>query len=108
MSMKHEQVLASPRRRVRFVYLADAWPEAKQMDPLDAILTASDEAVIAALTTEVERYAEVINEERERADRAERDLADLRRGLKLVAAAMREQAEATAALTLFDLSGVDA
>lgn len=82
---KVDDVLRSPRRRVRYVYVRDAWPECPaDMDPSEAILAAPDEAVIAALTREVEKYAEVIHEERTLRRDAERKLETIARAALVV------------------------
>lgn len=78
-----EQRQASSRRRVRWVYLKDAWPDAEaaagRLGDIDkAILAAPSAAVEAAYLTEVEKYGEVIEEERAARKRAERELAELR------------------------------
>lgn len=85
MSKRRElERMQGPRRRVRFTYLAEVWPEASNMDPVEAVLKAPDEAVIAALTKDVEVYAEVIQEERARADRAENRILELERAGRLL------------------------
>lgn len=73
-----------PRRRVRFTYLAEAWPEGARMDPTEAVLKAPPEAVIAALTKDVEVYGEVIQHERARANKLENRLLELERAGRVI------------------------
>lgn len=76
---------ASPRRRVRWVYLLDEWPEAEAVgDHAEAILAAPPDAVIAALTRDVDKYGEVIQAERARAAAAVAELDQLQAALALV------------------------
>lgn len=72
-----DKVLASPRRAVRYVYLRDFWVEAAGLDPHEAILAAPDDAVIAALTREIDNLSNGLVDERARADQAERRLKSI-------------------------------
>lgn len=76
---------ASPRRHVRWVYLLDEWPEAEAVgDHAEAILAAPADAIINALTREVDKYGEVIQTERARANAAVAELERLQAALALV------------------------
>lgn len=79
------QLDASPRRHVRWIYLLSEWPDAKNYDDYcEAILAAPPEAVIAALAREVNKYSEVITNERQRRVDAEAELQRLREAVALV------------------------
>lgn len=91
MNARERALEASPRRRVRYVYLIEAWPEGAQLDHLDAFLDAPDSAVIAALVREVDVYSDAIQAERARRVEAEAKLARLEEAVALVLDAGRGQ-----------------
>lgn len=84
MSAKDKQLEQSPRRHVRWLYLVDEWPEGRGLDHTDAILQAPEEAVIAAIVRDRDRYAQVLNDERLARRKAEHDLDQLRQAIRLV------------------------
>lgn len=76
---------ASPRRRVRWLYLLNEWPEGATFDDYcEAILAAPADAVIGALTREVDKYSDIIQAERRRADEATAELERLQQALALI------------------------
>lgn len=96
------RLLASPRRAVRYAYLRDEWPDCPPAGEwIDAIFEAPPDAVIGALTRDVETYAAVIQREKQRANEAERKLEELRAAVRLLAGIVEGTTEAATLGQLF-------
>lgn len=78
-----------PRWGVRYVYLADVWPEASTYpDPEQAVLAAPADACLRAITRDARTYGELLNAERAEHACTKAELAELRAALALLGAAL--------------------
>lgn len=83
-----------PRWSVRYVYLADEWPEAASYpSPAEAILAAPADACLRALARDVRTYGDLLRAEREEAKAVRAELTQLHDALRLLGQAMGVQAD---------------
>lgn len=111
---RSDELINGPRRRVRYTRLLEAWPECPlTTDPTEAILQAPVDAVIAALTAELEHYSDLLNSEREERRQLDAQLDRLVSAVRVIAdqagridAAMMLDFDAPPAVVTVDTGGL--